>query len=63
MFVEDSLSIPRGRSSRRDDLEMGMQRSGEIGLKYFFEKVLNFSHVYICIYYSSIVFVCTMHNP
>ncbi|KAH6806207.1 syntaxin of plants 131 [Perilla frutescens var. frutescens] len=34
-----SPSIPRGHSNRQDDIEMGMQRSGELGLENFFVKV------------------------
>lgn len=36
---QGSPSIPRGHSNAHDDIEMGIQRSGELGLSNFFEKV------------------------
>ncbi|XP_057781191.1 syntaxin-132-like [Salvia miltiorrhiza] len=42
----DSLSLPRGLSRRQDDIEKGPQRSGELGLKFFFEKVKEIDEPY-----------------
>lgn len=37
--LQASFVIPRGQSNRSADIEMGTQRSGELGLEFFFKQV------------------------
>ena len=46
-LLPESFVIPRGQSNRNDDTEMGLPRSGEIGLQNFFNQVNEIEKQYV----------------